>query len=70
MSPQHRMEAVTTSSQGLRDFLEFIWEFVGCTSPISSTVVGREFKMGFATGCFGHCVFLVTHDAVKYSNGH
>jgi hypothetical protein len=29
-----------------------------------------EFKMGFATGCFGHRVFLVTHDAVKYSNGH
>ena len=29
-----------------------------------------KFKRGFATGCFGHCVFLVTHDAVKYSNGH
>ena len=29
-----------------------------------------EFKRGFATGCFGHRVFLVTHDAVKYSNGH
>jgi len=29
-----------------------------------------EFKRGFATGCFGHRVFLVTHNAVKYSNGH
>ena len=29
-----------------------------------------KFKRGFATGCFGHRVFLVTHDAVKYSNEH
>jgi hypothetical protein len=29
-----------------------------------------RFKRGFATGCFGQRVFLVTHDAVKYSNGH
>ena len=32
--------------------------------------MGYKFKRGFATGCFGHRVFLVTHDAVKYSNGH
>ena len=25
----------------------------------------NEFKRGFATGCFGHRVFLVTHDAVN-----
>jgi hypothetical protein len=33
-------------------------------------VVRYKFKRGFATGCFGHRVFLVTHDAVKYSNEH
>jgi hypothetical protein len=26
-------------------------------------------KRGLATGCFRHHVFLVTHDAVNYSNG-
>jgi hypothetical protein len=29
-----------------------------------------EFKRGFATGCFGNRVIVVTHDVVKYSNGH
>ena len=29
-----------------------------------------EYKRVFSTGCFGHHVFLVTHDVVKYSNGH
>ena len=34
-------------------------------------VVVHKFKRGFATtGCFSHRVFLVTHDAVEYSNGH
>ena len=30
-----------------------------------------EFKrgFGFATGCLRQCIFLVTHDALKYSNG-
>jgi len=41
--------------------------------PVFAIRVGmthNKFKRGFATGCFGHRVFLVTHDAVKYSNGH
>jgi hypothetical protein len=30
----------------------------------------NKFKRGIATGCSRHRVFLVMHDAVKYSNGH
>jgi hypothetical protein len=41
-----------------------------CVLLFSLIFTRYEFKRGFATGCFGHRVFLVTHDAVKYSNGH
>ena len=33
-------------------------------------VPAYKFKRGNATGCFRHRVFLVMHDAVKYSSGH
>ena len=45
-----------------------VWELL--ESITSFTMKTYEFKRCLATGCFRHCVFLVTHNAVKYCNGH